>query len=144
MSVAHLNRPDVMKTSGLAYEHRRIIELMEAISDKFERGESRGVLSRWFGELLVGVSAHFALEETLMRDCEYADYAAHKSEHERLLDDILCMMDACEEGRCTVCNVSLRQCLAAGFGEHVRSMDSRIAALPATPEFIGIPIEREC
>jgi hemerythrin len=108
---------------GLDYEHRKLVGVMEAICDNFERAEAAGTVSGWFGELYAEVSAHFALEEALMHKKKYAAYEAHKAHHERLLEQIRSMMESCEAGKCVDCGVSLRACLEAWFAEHVREMD---------------------
>ncbi len=114
---------------GLDYEHRRLVGAMEEICDNFEQVESRRTVSGWFGELYAETSAHFALEETLMRNSRYAAYETHKADHERLLERIRSMMESYEDGKCLGCNLSLRACLESWFAAHARDMDAGLCNL---------------
>jgi hemerythrin-like metal-binding protein len=114
---------------GLDYEHRKLVGVMEAICYNFERAAATGTVSGWFGELYAQVSAHFALEEALMRKERYVAFEAHKADHERLLDQIRTMMESYEDGKCADCGLSLRACLEAWFAGHAKEMDAGLRNL---------------
>ncbi len=114
---------------SLDYEHRKLVGVMEELCDRFDRADFPGGVSDCFGELHAAVSAHFALEESLMREKKYASYDEHKADHERLLDQIRFMMIAYEDGKCTDCGVSLRKCLEDWFAGHVKDADTRLRTL---------------
>jgi len=77
------------------------------------------------GEIHAGIAAHFALEERLMRAAGYAEYGAHKDDHEKLLDQILDLMDVYavdpENGR-----EALQKGLSDWFGSHFATFDARL------------------
>ena len=129
MSLAILK--DGLRTGigSLDYEHRELVGMIEKLCDSFERASSAHEVSDWFGALYAQASAHFALEESLMREKKYAFYDAHKADHERLLDKIRFMMDAYEDDLCTDCGVSLRECLHDWLASHVRNEDARLGDL---------------
>ena len=102
---------------------------MEALCDSFDRAGSAAEVSDLFAALYAEASAHFALEESIMRGKKYASYDAHKADHERLLDKIRFMMEAYEDGMCTDCGTSLRACLEAWFASHVANADSGLRSL---------------
>jgi len=112
---------------SLDYEHRKLVGVMEALCDSFERDESSA--SELFGTLYAEVTAHFALEESIMRERKYAHYDAHKADHEQLLDRVRFMMDACEKGLCADCGTSLRQCLEDWLAGHVANADRALRSL---------------
>ena len=114
---------------GLDYEHRKLIEVMEALCDSFDRAGSASEVSDLFATLYSQASAHFALEESFMREKKYAFYDAHKADHERLLDRIRFMMEAYENGMCTDCGTSMRACLEAWFASHVADADTGLRSL---------------
>ncbi|MBE9558478.1 MAG: hemerythrin family protein [Proteobacteria bacterium] len=114
---------------SLDYEHRKLVGVMEAICDSFDRADSAPEVSDLFGKLYAEASAHFALEESLMREKKYRLYDAHKADHEQLLDQIRNMMEACEDGKCTDCGMNLRACLEAWFAGHVTEADSGLRGL---------------
>jgi len=129
MSLASLK--DELRTGidSLDHEHRQLIGVMEALCDSFDHAPSADAVSNLFGLLYAQVSAHFALEERLMREKRYAFYATHKAEHERLLEQIRNMMEAYEDGKCEDCGTTLRACLEAWLANHVRSADTALRTL---------------
>ncbi len=112
---------------SLDYEHRKLVGVMEELCDSHDRAESS--VSDLFGTLHAKASAHFALEESIMREKKYAFYDTHKADHEQLLDRIRFMMDAYEDGMCKECNTSLRACLEAWLAGHVANADMELSAL---------------
>ena len=79
------------------HEHRELIELINELHDGLGRGATRETVADFLGEIHARISAHFALEERVMRELEYDEYAEHKEDHETLLDDIRDIMDAFDE-----------------------------------------------
>lgn len=114
---------------SLDYEHRKLVEVMEELCESFNRATVAPEVADLFGALYARVAAHFALEEHLMREKKYASYDAHKADHERLLDRILYMMEAYEDGTCKDCGSSLPACLEAWFAAHVQNADTGLRAL---------------
>ena len=114
---------------SLDYEHARLVEVMEALCDSFERAGSAPEVADLFGTLHAKAAAHFALEERFMREKGYPLYDAHKADHERLLERIRYMMEAYEDGVCEDCGTTLRACLEAWFAGHVGKADSELRSL---------------
>ena len=77
------------------------------------------------GEIYARISAHFALEERLMREHDYDEYDAHKADHERLLDDLLELIDDYEEDRVEDL-AAFGARLDGWFSEHFRTRDARL------------------
>ena len=80
------------------HEHQELFDLINDLHTSLFEPESETTVADFLGELFSKISSHFALEEKLMRDGRYADFAAHKSDHERLLDEIRDLMDDYEDG----------------------------------------------
>lgn len=106
-------------------EHQEMIGL---INEAYDRLEDRGdpvAIEAMLGEIHAGIAAHFALEERLMREAGYAEYQAHKEDHERLLDQIMDLMDDyasdTEAGR-----ERLQRGLSDWFSVHFASFDARM------------------
>jgi hemerythrin len=107
------------------YEHKELIELINRLYDELmAKGESLAV-SAFFGDLIKAISAHFALEERFMRERGYDQLPQHKEDHERLLDEILSLMDEFDRNE-----VSGREDLAARldawFSRHFETHDARL------------------
>jgi len=70
------------------HEHRELVGLINQLHAALEAGASKDEVARFLGEVFARISAHFALEESIMRKHRYDEYAEHKADHEKLLDDI--------------------------------------------------------
>ncbi len=106
-------------------EHREMIELINSTYEKIEANSDAGQIEDCLGEILSTISMHFALEERMMKRGEYAEYSAHKNDHEALLDQIQDLMDVYHDdpvagGR------KLEEGLSAWFAGHFASFDARL------------------
>ncbi len=81
------------------HEHQELVELINQLHAQLGGDTTKETVSRFLGEVFARISAHFALEETVMRKHRYDEYQAHKAEHEILLDEIRDIMDDYEAGR---------------------------------------------
>ncbi len=105
------------------HEHRELIDLVNAAAGAIQRGGSRDEIDAAYGDLLRGISAHFAHEERQMRSAAYDQTGAHKDDHERLLDALRDMMDADASERSAE---QLAQVLGDWFTGHFASHDARL------------------
>jgi hemerythrin len=76
------------------HEHRELIRLINLLHEALEQGSPAERVRAALGEVHVAISAHFALEEKDMQAWGYPGYAAHKRDHERLLDELRDLMDS--------------------------------------------------
>ena len=110
------------------FEHREMIDLINRLHDRLGAPESKDAVADFLGEIYARISAHFALEESLMRERDYDGFAEHKADHERLLDEIRNIMDAHEDDRYADVEATLGAELERWFAEHFRTQDARLAA----------------
>lgn len=107
-------------------EHKELIGLLNEIHDELLRpGAGESAVYEFLGELYAKISAHFALEEKLMREHRYDGYAEHKADHERLLDEIRDLMDEFEDSN-KLDAEAFGLKLDAWFSNHFRTMDARL------------------
>jgi len=110
---------------SIDHEHKELIELINWLNDIAHSGSSYDNVIDALGEIYAQISAHFALEERIMREALYDGYAEHKEDHEDLLDELLYIMDrvdddgAYDESR-------LGSELNRWFSEHFRTHDARL------------------
>jgi hemerythrin-like metal-binding protein len=108
------------------YEHREMIELINELYEEIVRpGASKAAVAEFLGEINLSIGAHFALEEKEMRDRRYDQLAAHKADHERLLDEIRDLMDRYEDDQ-NFSEQELAHRLSAWFVIHFGSHDARL------------------
>ncbi len=113
------------------YEHRRLVESINRICKALTQPESEEAVSDCLGQLYAQISAHFTVEEHLMRENKYDLYDVHKGDHEKLLEEVRYMMDAYEAGACETCGKTLDECLTEWFYKHFRTKDARFETLRA-------------
>lgn len=106
-------------------EHRELIALLNEMHDEALRHRSAVQVATVLGEINVRIAAHFALEEKNMERLGYAAAAAHKSDHELLLDEIAGIMDdVYASGRYEADGLSKQ--LMEWFGRHFRTHDAEL------------------
>ena len=106
-------------------EHHELIDWINRLARTLDQGGSRGEVAAFLGEIHARISAHFALEERLMRAWHYDQYAQHKADHEALLDEIADIMDAWESSTSSVLPTLGLQ-LERWFSVHFRTHDARL------------------
>lgn len=84
--------------AAVDHEHRELIGLVNEIYDRLKDPAASVTVPDFLGEIYARIAAHFALEESIMRAKNYAHFAGHKADHERLLDEIRDIMDDYEDG----------------------------------------------
>ncbi len=80
--------------AAVDHEHRELIDLVNATAGAIQSDSSEAEIDQAFGDLLRGISAHFAHEEQQMRAASYDQTRPHKDDHERLIDALRDIMDA--------------------------------------------------
>lgn len=107
------------------HEHEEMIELINEVHRELQDPGSGVDVDRFLGEIFARISAHFALEESIMQEARYEEYAAHKDDHEKLLDELRDLMDAYQTRR-SFNEVILGRTLSDWFGIHFRTYDARL------------------
>jgi hemerythrin len=111
--------------AAVDHEHRELIGLVNEAHDRLLRPGAAEAVMDFLGEIFARISAHFALEEQIMRGRNYDHYDEHKTDHERLLDEIRDIMDDYEDGE-LFSEALLAQQLKTWFAGHFRSHDARL------------------
>jgi hemerythrin len=107
------------------HEHREMIAMIDRLLASLGPETGVGDILSALGEIHAWIGAHFALEEREMRRLKYIAIGLHKSDHERLLDDILEIM-ADVESPADYRSAGLEQRLTHWFTEHFRTHDARL------------------
>ncbi len=107
------------------FEHQSLIEAINAIYAELEGQRDAAEVARAVADVHADVSAHFALEERMMRDANYHGYATHKNDHEKLLDEIRDLMDKIEDDPNTALSLLSDQ-LSDWFSGHFAGYDAQL------------------
>ncbi|MCC7411040.1 MAG: hemerythrin family protein [Gammaproteobacteria bacterium] len=106
------------------HEHREMVQLINSLYAQIGTAD-RYTVADFLGEVYTRISAHFALEEKIMRDRGYDGLAEHKADHERLLDDIVDIIDSYQDDGAFSAE-DLNQRLAKWFSVHFSTLDARL------------------
>ncbi len=106
-------------------EHKELVDLINNTYAALQAQQGSSSIMEFLGEIFARISAHFALEESVMRKYKYDGYREHKAEHEQLLDDIRDIMDDYEDG-IMPSEDELSRRLTNWFAEHFRTQDARL------------------
>lgn len=107
------------------HEHHELIDLINGLHAELGGSRSSERAEGFLGEILAGISAHFALEEKVMRARHYDGLPDHKADHERLLDDLRDLMDE-HAGGAVLDEEAFAARLAEWFSSHFRTQDARL------------------
>ncbi len=106
-------------------EHQEMIELINETYAKMAQNPDADQIDECLGDVFNTISMHFALEERLMRDSHYAEYQAHKDDHEELLDQIRDLMDQFYDDPNSD-STQLERSLSDWFARHFSTFDARL------------------
>lgn len=109
---------------GIDHEHKDLIELINRLHDQLLTSEPLAA-SAFFGDLIKAISAHSALEERFMRERCYDQLPQHKEDHERLLDEIPCLIDEFDRDEMAG-HEDLAARLNAWLSQHFETHDARL------------------
>lgn len=110
-------------------QHRRLVQLVNALDDAMHAGRSREVLGTVLTELVRYTKLHFAFEEKLMAayGLQGGDVAAHKEEHATLTAQVNDFAAQFAEGSADV-SVELLEFLRDWLSNHILGTDKGLAA----------------
>ena len=108
------------------HEHQELVELINQLHEQMGSDTEPCNISAFLGEVFARISAHFALEESIMRKHQYDQYQEHKTDHEKLLDDIRDIMDDFEAGKYAAYDEALAAAVHDWFVDHFKTKDARL------------------
>ena len=84
--------------ASIDYEHRRLVELVNLVDELIAQSAPGAAVAGALAEFHTLATAHFALEERIMRAVRHHKLERCRGEHYRLLDQVRDMMDSYERG----------------------------------------------
>jgi hemerythrin-like metal-binding protein len=108
------------------YEHQEMIALLNELYTGLAAGAGSEEIMGFLGEVYARISAHFALEEKVMKESRYDRLSEHKADHEDLLDQIRDIMDDYELGEGGQSVEGLGKRMEAWFANHFATHDARL------------------
>lgn len=115
----------------LDYEHQDLFARLNELNAELLRHDEREKIEACLGEIYARMEAHFALEEQFMREHKFPGSAAHKTEHDQLLDEFMEFMMRFERDATLTYGPAEQATLKHWVVDHVLTSDlemSRFAA----------------
>jgi hemerythrin len=125
MGLLHWDKRYSIGIEAVDHEHRELVDLINRLYEEARARGSKVAVLGFFGDLFKAISAHFALEERVMRERGYDQLMQHKNDHERLLDEIRDIMEDYETTD-LFDEQLLAQRLDAWFSRHFETHDARL------------------
>lgn len=125
MGLLHWEERYSVGIEAVDHEHRELVDLVNRLYEAARARGSKVAVLGFFGDLFKAISAHFALEERVMRERGYDQLMHHKNDHERLLDEIRDIMEDYEMTD-LFDEQLLAQWLDTWFSRHFETHDARL------------------
>ncbi len=125
MKYLHWTEKFSVGVDSVDYEHQNLMDMINMIYAELDDRRDIAKIKQMVSEVHSEISAHFALEERIMRLADYDEFDAHKNDHEELLDQIRTTMDAIEDDPEPALNMLSEQ-LADWFSRHFATFDARL------------------
>ena len=106
-------------------EHKDLIDVINRLHELLLADDAKLTVPAFLARLIEGVSAHFALEELIMGESGYPELAAHREDHERLLDVIRDLVEAFGQAE-ELDSVDLAMRLEPWFSQHFATHDLQL------------------
>jgi hemerythrin-like metal-binding protein len=107
-------------------DHRRLIDLLNDLYNAVGEGRGPDLVGPVLNELVQYTQEHFKREEFVMRDMRYAEFSAHKREHENLTIKVLALRKRYADGE-TKLSVELLIFLYNWLFNHIMRVDKKLA-----------------
>lgn len=107
-------------------DHKKLIKMVNKLFGAVLSSDPTRVLERVLAELSDYVVIHFEREEALMQRLNYPEYAAHKAEHQNLLDAATRFKKNLASGLATHLKEEIETLLRDWLVTHIMSQDKRL------------------
>ncbi len=114
--------------ASVDYEHEELIRQINVVYALIDDEADPQTVVDALGEIYGNISAHFSLEEQMMKRHKYDQFHEHKTDHERLLDDIVDISDEFEADL-NLNRDLFKQKINDWFQQHFKTHDARLHKL---------------
>ena len=108
-------------------DHRRLIEFVNELHDAMAQGKGKDVLGHILANLIKYTAEHFKREEDEMDRIKYSHSIAHKTEHKKLVHDVLELQKKFADGK-TLLTMGVSKFLKDWLVNHIMKTDMLLSA----------------
>ena len=107
-------------------QHKRLVGFINDLHGSMLEGKGKEVMGKILGGLIDYTRTHFLAEESLMSLYRYADFEAHKKEHDGLTGKVLDLQRKFQEGTASM-TLDLMTFLKDWLTNHILKLDKKYA-----------------
>ncbi|MFA5913280.1 MAG: bacteriohemerythrin [Burkholderiales bacterium] len=108
-------------------DHRKLISMVNALLDSMAKGQANDIMSKVLNNLILYTKEHFGREEAEMQRIRYVASLSHKSEHTKLIKQVLELKASLDAGE-RINAVSVSGFLCDWLRNHILTVDMKLAA----------------
>jgi len=105
-------------------QHKKLIEIMNELYIVLAKKDNHEEVATVLDKLVEYTKIHFAVEETLMRVFDYADYEEHKHIHDKIVTKVLNLQGRFRGGETSV-GMELLHFLQDWLFDHINKIDKK-------------------
>lgn len=103
-------------------QHKKLVDMINTLHDAMKAQKAESVLMGIVDSMKKYAASHFALEEKYMKQHNYPQYTAHKSEHDKFVAKVLQVEADCKSGKCTM-SMDILNFLSNWLVGHIKGTD---------------------
>jgi len=113
-------------SSFIDNDHRKLISLVNQLHEAMSQRQGKEIVQSVLVELIKYSQEHFEREEEHMQKIQYAELAAHKAEHDKLLNEVLDLQKKFNDGG-ELLTFQVSRFLREGLVAHIMKSDMKLA-----------------
>jgi hemerythrin len=115
-----------VRTQDVDEQHKELITLINQLYVAINENRDQNTLREIFDQLTESAQAHFLFEESLMRLTQYAGYAAHKAQHEAVLEQLQTLQRKLDNESATI-STAILDSHKHWWSQHISSSDQHFS-----------------
>jgi hemerythrin len=105
-------------------QHKKLIGLLNTLNDAMKSGKAKEALAGILSELINYTAYHFSNEEKYMEQAEYAAAFLHKTEHQKLVKQLLELQKEYAAGKAMI-TIDIMNFLKDRVAKHIQGSDKK-------------------
>ncbi|MGV6850747.1 MAG: bacteriohemerythrin [bacterium] len=115
------------------YEHQLLIKMINSVYKLLEKREKKDEIIDSLADIYAHISSHFMQEELLMERNQYEQISEHTNDHNRLLNEIICISNEFKRSDQFEAEL-LKRRLDQWFSVHFKTHDARLHTIALETE----------
>lgn len=107
-------------------QHKKLVAMVNELYEAMSTGKGKDVLGKVLNDLIQYTKVHFQLEERLMQQHGYPEFAAHKAEHDTLTHQALDLSAKYVKGQAAL-TIQTGNFLRDWLAKHIQGTDKKYA-----------------